>query len=139
MYPVGGGGLMAPRPIHDPPHVQLVRLGRLARERGLSFDEFWAEAVREGKSLVMTNHPAPPEGAVRWPTDQKDRRAWVYAIRSTRDAWRRTYEREESPVCERALSMLGDSIGALDEVAAERADDELDHGLEPHEALRSAA
>lgn len=116
---------MAPRPIHDAPHVQLRRLGVVARARGLSFEEFWAQAVREHASLVMTNHPAPPVGAVRWPTDRNDRKAWQGAIYSAREGWMRAYEGLPALPEEGALGLLADGFAAMDEVAREREDGEV--------------
>lgn len=130
---------MAPPPIHEAPHVQLRRLAVAARGRGLSFEEFWTEAVREQASLVMTNHPDPPVGAVRWPTDRNDRKAWQGAIYGSRDGWRRAYEGLPAPAEEGALGILADGFAAMDEVACEREADELDRGLSTRERLPSAA
>lgn len=129
---------MAPAAIHEAPHVQLCRLAAAARRRGLSFDEFWREAVRQHLPLVMTNHPSPPEGAVRWPTDRNDRRAWQHAIYGSRDGWQRAYERQVAPEHESALRVLADGIGMLDQVAGELDVGEPD-GLGPRRALPSAA
>lgn len=130
---------MAPQPIHAAPHVQLAQLALAARARGERFSDFWRIAVREDKPVVMTTTADPPAGAVRWPTDPSERKAWRAAIVDSRAGWKRAYERQDAPVCEQALGLLGDSIGALEVVAYERADDELDSGLAQQEALRSAA
>lgn len=126
---------MAPRPTYDSPHTQLLRLATIARRRGLSFEEFWSEAVREGKPLVMTNHPKPPEHCVRWPTDRNDRLSWAQAIADTKDGWRRTYERIEPLPRERAVAVLGDSIGVLERLQAR----ELGDGIDAREDVLSAA
>lgn len=130
---------MAPAPTHIAPHTQLCRLAIVARRRGLSFAEFWSEAIREGLPIVMTNTKSPPGGAVRWPTDKTDRDAWIGAITSTRDSWRRSYEGDEQPVYERALGVLGDGISALESVSEDRATQELGRGMAAHSAVPSAA
>lgn len=135
---------MAPAPTHESPQVQLGHLMIDARRRGLEFDAWWEEAVREDKPLVMTNYeatygkPAPP-GCIRWPTDRNDRRAWQFGIRESRAAWKRVYERADPTPGDRAMSLIADSIGVLDRVADERADAELDSAMKPQAALRSAA
>jgi hypothetical protein len=129
---------MAPQAVHAPPHQQLVELGKRARDRGLTFAEFWTEAVREGLPLIMTNHKSPPAGAVRWPTDRNDRRAWMGAIVTTRESWQRNYERLECPPHERALRMLGDSIGAIDRAAAAAGRENTD-GIGVSSRVKSAA
>jgi hypothetical protein len=135
---------MAPKPIHEQPHSQVRRLAEAARREGLDFEVFWARAVREGASLVMTNHPAPPEGAVRWPTDRNDRLGWQRAIYDSKDGWRRAYYGEPAPPCERALTMLGEAFALLDVVAAQAAeeaepDEPEPHGLPARAGLLSAA
>lgn len=130
---------MAPPAIHVDPLVQLSHLAVIARRRGLSFGQFWTEAVRENAPLIMVNHASPPEGAVRWPTDKAARLPWMRAVYATRDGWERSYNRVPAQKCERALSLLGDSLGALDRVAGERAERELEDGLSRREPLPSAA
>lgn len=117
---------MAPRPTYDPPHVQLGELMLKARRRGLSFEQWWEEAVRPQKSLIMVTHPNPPEGAVRWPTDRNDRETWKAAIRGSKAGWRRAYERCHPTRQEEALRYLGEDLGVLEEVMAERTAVELD-------------
>lgn len=85
----------------------------LARRRGLSFEEWWEEAVRPDASLVMTTHPNPPEGAVRWPTDKTDREAWRAATIEAKSGWRRAYEQARPSRAEEAIAFLADAIGAL--------------------------
>lgn len=124
---------MAPRPTYDPPHVQLGELMVIARRRGLSFEQWWEEAVRPHKPLIMVTHPSPPPGAVRWPTDRNDRVTWQAAIRSAKAGWRRVYERKQPTRQEEALRYLGEDLGVLEEVADERA------AVELHEPARLPA
>lgn len=130
---------MAPPPTHLQPHVQLTLLAIAARRRGLSFEAFWREAIREGKPPVMTNRADPPSGCVRWPTDTNERVSWQKAIGEMREGWRRAYEREEPTPGEQAVLMLGEGIGALARVSDARAAEELDRALPAQAALVSAA
>jgi len=82
-----------------------------ARRRGLSFEEFWREAMQTGSPTVMVTTPHPPEGAVQWPTDRADRVNWQVALASAKDGWRRAFERLEPTPEERALSVLGEAMG----------------------------
>lgn len=93
-----------------------------ARRRGLSFTEFWREAVRPGMPLVLTTTENPPAGAVRWPSDRNDRLSWQRSIESTREGWKRAFERVEQSRGERAIAFLADAIGAV--MDAEGADGE---------------
>lgn len=102
---------MPAAPTHTPPHVQLRELAALALRRGLSFDEFWIEAVRPGKALVKMTHPNPPPGAVRWPTDYHDRQTWRAAILETEDGWRRIYEGQPLLPRHRAITVLMEELG----------------------------
>lgn len=118
---------MAPQPTYDSPQTQLALLADAARRRGMDFEAFWHEAVRQGRSLVMTNHPNPPPGCIRWPTDRNDRQAWMFAIHRTKEGWRRAYERVEPSSAERAVSTLGETIGMIErERERERAADAMD-------------
>lgn len=134
---------MAPLATYDPPHKQLGRLMVMARRRGLSFDEFWTEAMRPQAPLIMTTHPLPPVGAwdtawcVRWPTDRNDRITWQAAIRDAREGWRRAYNHEERTKPESALAMLSDDLDTIATVAAALAGDE--DGVEDAAALMSEA
>lgn len=133
---------MAPQPTYEPPHVQLGRLLLAARRRGLSFDEAWNEAVRPGKTVVMTNTPNPPAGAVRWPSDRNDRVTWQAATLDAKDGWRRAYDREPPSKQEAALALLAPGLDALGEVAEDRAGDELASrraGIEARQAVPLAA
>lgn len=116
---------MAPVAVYEAPHVQLGRLMIAARRRGLSFDDFWMEAIRPGKSLVMVTHAAPPEGCVRWPTDRNDRITWMSAINGVVDGWRRAYERRAPTRAELALMVIADEIGVIAAIAEEVAVVEL--------------
>lgn len=130
---------MAATAIHEPPHLQLARLAREARAAGTSFDAFWTRAVRENKSVVMVTHTDPPAGAVRWPTDPYERKAWRNAILDTRENWRRAYEGEEPGEQERALIVLSGDFEALDTVASERAAGELPGAMDAQQGLLSVA
>lgn len=130
------------------PHNQLLELALAAKRRGLSFEEFWREAVRPrackdcGRETIRidcpecggkTTGPAPlivsgserPPGAVLWPTDTKDRRTWLGAVDESKDGWRRAYEGAEAPRREHALVRLSPMFEAMDRIAAERAEEEL--------------
>lgn len=82
-----------------------------ARRRGLSFDEFWGEAMQTGAPTVMVTTPSPPAGAVQWPTDRADRVNWQAALLGAKDGWRRSFERVEPTPGERALTVLGEAMG----------------------------
>ncbi len=123
---------MAPSPTYAAPHVQLGRLMVAARRRGVSFEEWWEEAMRPGASLVMQTHPNPPAGAVRWPTDRADRVAWQQALTATREAWRGSFMRRPATSAERALGVLAPQI---DRMAGEGGGD----GMGGRKTLRSAA
>lgn len=102
---------MAPAPTYDPPHQQLGRLMVVARRRGLSFDDFWREAMAPAGATVMVTTERPPVGAVLWPTDRADRVNWQAALAGAKDGWRRAYERLEPTPEERALTVLGEAMG----------------------------
>jgi hypothetical protein len=106
---------MAPPQTYPKPHRQLGVLMVLARRRGLTFEEFWREAVRPGLPLVMTNTPEPPAGAVRWPSDRNDRV-------ESEQAWRRAYNREPPTRAENALAFLADALDAWATLADELAE-----------------
>lgn len=108
-----------------------------ARRRGLTFEEFWEEAVRPQRSLVMVTTPNPPRGAVRWPTDRNDRLGWQDAIRASKAGWHRAFERAAPTQPEAALALLAPALEALDKVAESRAAAEL--GIEAQPGLLSAA
>lgn len=75
----------------------------------------WALAVRPGRPIVMVTHPAPPAGAILWPTDRNDRITWRVAIEATRDGWRRAFDGFEATDGERALLLLSPALEALGE------------------------
>lgn len=126
---------MAPQPIYDPPHVQLGRLVVDAQARGLTFEEFWDEAVRPNKTWVMTTAKAPPVGAVKWPTDRTDRESWKAAIMATKEGWRRVYDGEQATSQETALGLLA----PVWDVMAARPPQDEGEGIERRPALSSAA
>jgi hypothetical protein len=80
------------------------------RRRGLSFEEWWLEAVCPPGRLVLTTSEEPPATAVRWPSDGNDRVAWRAAIMETREGWRRAFEREARTPGDLALLFLMDAI-----------------------------
>jgi len=99
---------VAPPAQHPSPLEQLYTLARAARLRGLTFSEFWAEARRpDGHRLVRVSDPDPPLGAIRWPTDAKDRVTWLGAIDGTCEGWCRAYEGEEPLTRELAVLRIG--------------------------------
>lgn len=112
-----------------------------ARRAGREFEEWWEEAVRPERSLVLTSSPCPPAGAVRWPSDHYDRVTWRGAILASKAGWRRAFYRERATVQEAALRFLAPGLRALDDVAEERALAELaaPAGIEQRAGLRSAA
>lgn len=122
---------------YEAPHVQLGRLMVEARRRGLTFEEWWEEAIRPQRALVMVTTANPPRGAVRWPTDRNDRLSWQDAIRSSKAGWHRAYERKAPTVAEAALMLLAPALEALDEAAERIAAEEL--GMAQQDALPSAA
>lgn len=118
---------MAPAPTYALPPVQMRVLAADARRRGLDFEAFWHEAVRPGKKQgrITTAHPDPPAGAVRWPSEWSEGTMWRGVIESTKDGWRRAYEREAALSMESALRTCGDLVDAISTVAAEVTDDML--------------
>lgn len=98
-----------------------------ARRRGLTFEEWWEEAVRPGRTPVMTNTPSPPPFAVRWPSDRNDRIEWLNATvgdpeardvrerEGAKEGWRRAYEQQVPSRAEEALAFVADSLGVLAE------------------------
>jgi hypothetical protein len=90
-------------------------------------------------SLIMTTHPNPPAGAVRWPTDQFDRTTWKMAIEDSKDGWRRAYHDLPAPPEESALRILAPGLDravlALDAAAAS----ELGPGIGAQPGVASAA
>lgn len=104
---------MAGLRIHDSPAEQLHELARDARARGLTFEQFWAEACRfervdsKREAIVRTNTRMAPNRAVRWPSDRKECNLWRAATRSAEEGWRRAYEQAAPSESERALTLLG--------------------------------
>lgn len=88
-----------------------------ARRRGLTFSEFWEEAIRPGCAIVMVTAVSPPRGAVRWPTDRNDRINWHAAIIASKAGWHRAYERRRPTIEEAALQFLAPGLEALDALA----------------------
>jgi hypothetical protein len=101
---------MAPAPTYLTPARQMVELAHAARARGLSFDEWWAEAVRPGRALMLTTSPVEkrPVGCVLWPSDSYEARIWREATHSAKAGWQL-----EPSASERALIVLGPALMAL--------------------------
>lgn len=104
---------MAPPQRYPSPAKQLVTLGRIARARDLSFEEFWSEAVRPGLPPVTTRRLGPngerddiPVGAVVWPSDTADRAVEQAATVAMKDAWQRSYEGQPPNKGEQAVMRL---------------------------------
>lgn len=95
-------------------------LAASARERGLSFEEWWLEAVRPGMPAIVTTTPLTRHtpGAVVWPSDSADGRLWRQATADVKEGWRRAYERLEVSRSERALYLLGPLLDINLEVVA---------------------
>lgn len=127
---------MAPPVQYERPNEQLVRLLSDAKRRGLTFGEAWEEALRPGRSIVMSNTAAAPATAVRWPTDRMDRDAWRSAILRSREGWRRAFYDEPPTRGEEALRFLGEAFATLDRVSGELATRE---GIPAVAAVASAA
>lgn len=101
---------MAPPRLYKPPHEQLYELLVEARVEGLSFEDAWVRAMRPGKPIIMVTAEDPPHGAIRWPTDSKERIAWQGALRSVKDSWRRTYQGRPATSRERAAVVLAEHL-----------------------------
>jgi hypothetical protein len=97
---------MAPPRQYEPPHEQLYSLLVQARIEGLSFEDAWIRAVRPGRPIVMVTAGDPPYGAIRWPTDSKERIAWQLALTEVKDSWRRTYQHRPATRRETAALVL---------------------------------
>lgn len=129
------------------PLEQLSDLAVDAKFRGLTFEEFWTESLRprvckrcERSTIQITCPdeecggqtvgPAPvtvtgaerPPRVVRWPTDTKDRRTWLYAVDQSKDGWRRAYEGEDAPRREVALKRLRPLLDRLEAAAEQEAE-----------------
>lgn len=121
---------MAAHARYSTPAEQLAEMGAVARERGLSFEEFWSLAVfptwPDGKPRKVTMRTEnPPLFAIAWPNDTEERKQWRSAIIGTKDAWREGYERVESRAS-RAVRALAPLLSAA-------------NGLRDREPVASAA
>lgn len=92
------------------PHEQLRALGMKAQRRGVTFEDFWQQALRPGEPLVTTEtvktiSPSPIH-AIVWPKDSGDRANAMAAIRGTEEGWRRAYEGVPPNNGEVALTVL---------------------------------
>ena len=99
---------MAPKPIYEKCQAQLLALLADARRQNVPFEEAWAEAVRPGKPMVMTNSRTKPAGALVLPSDREARRIELHALTdpAVREAWRRGYERLPATSSDAALVAL---------------------------------
>jgi len=115
-------------PKYPSANEQFRRLAIAARERGLTFAQFWEEARRPGRGAVTVSDADPPPNCVLWPTDTADRRTSQAAIDETREAWRRAYERKPPLKREAAIGLLAP---ILDEIAWQREHDSEDEAPPP--------
>ena len=107
---------MAPTPEYLSPVQQLGELGVKARKRGLTFEEFWNEAVRpDARGVVMTTTPNAPATAVRWPSNTKQREEWLEVVLDGKETWRSAYEGVSSSSEELALRTVRDMRESLEE------------------------
>lgn len=97
---------MAAHRLYQTPREQLFVLAVQARRRGLSFDEFWDEAVRPNLPPITRRHVDPPDNCVVWPSDTADRNAERAATSGAREGWRRAYEGRDPLPREKALPIL---------------------------------
>lgn len=111
---------VAPPIRHPSPLQQLSELAARARSERLAFQEFWTRALRPGSQLVLTTTPSPPTGAVRFPTDAKERRSWQAALVATQDGWRWAYEGAAPTGPEAALVLLGPWLSEFEDLDRER-------------------
>lgn len=102
---------MAPAHRYASPITQLVPLMADARRRGLEFEAAWEEALRPGKTIVMSTTQGAPETALRWPTDKTEREGWRVALKASREMWRRAYERRPATRSELAVAALAGELG----------------------------
>lgn len=118
---------MAARAKYPAPHEQLSALAREARLAGISFDEFWEEAIRPGQSPVTWQTPEDlrPYGAVIWPRDTTDRNISIAATLGAREGWKRAYDRLPPHKGEKALARLRPGLEALAEVSELRSEGEI--------------
>lgn len=106
---------MAARRKYSSPAEQMGRLARVARGKGLSFDDWWAESVKPGGKLISSTCPAwkHTPGCVIWPSDSQDSIIWREATAAAKDGWRRAYELMEPTRGEKALTVLGPLLDQL--------------------------
>ncbi|MCA1571171.1 MAG: hypothetical protein LC798_12810 [Chloroflexi bacterium] len=128
---------------YEPVHVQLRCLAARARARGLTFADFWREALRPARcarcevETLLSKCPSchrrlnaqaaftsvdrhAPETAVRFPTDTADKRASIAALEATKEGWRRAYAGDEPVSSESALILLAPILAVVEQVYDER-------------------
>ena len=94
---------------YEPAYRQLRSLLAESRLEGLTFDQAWKRAVREGVKPIITTKIAEedrPDGCVVWPADTRDRQLIRTAVLDCRDAWERCYYGAPSTPAELALVRL---------------------------------
>lgn len=120
--------------------AQMSDLAAAAKRRGLSFEEFWAGAVRPGRPPITWRVPEGkrPDGAVVWANDTQTRKDDQAAVNQTRDGWERAYLRAPQLKREEALPRL---LSLFDRAATLRAAEAVteDRGPTGGEAVLSAA
>lgn len=106
---------MAARAKYPPPHEQLLLCAQWARWADMTFEEFWAEAVRPGKPAVTWAMPEDrrPANCIIWPRDTADRNISIAATLGAMDGWRRAYERIPPSKGDRAIERLRPLLDGL--------------------------
>lgn len=107
---------MAAHQLYPTPTTQMHELGRLARARGLDFETWWLEAIRPGRTPIISTTPVEkrPEGCVVWSSDSAESRSWRDAIRDTKDAWGRSYDGMDPTAADRAVVSLAHALSSAD-------------------------
>lgn len=90
-------------------------LAQAARNRGMTFDAFWEEAVRPGKTIYTWGKPSAPRreipgGVVIWPQDSDVRQDLRAATLGARAGWKRAYEGLAPTRAEKALAAIGPEL-----------------------------
>lgn len=105
---------MAPAPRYATPAAQMVELARQARDEGLTFDEWWDQAVHPSR-IITTATPDHecPYGAVLWPSDRGARVMWMDVTLAVREGWQRAYEAQQPTRAEVALTRMDGVFDSL--------------------------
>lgn len=109
---------MAAHQRYPTPTTQMQSLGAEARARGMDFDAWWLEAIRPGRTPIITTTPKGrrPAGCVVWSSDSAESRSWRDAVSATKDAWRRAYTLMEPMPADRAVVALAAALASPDRV-----------------------